>query len=238
MNKIANLAVGLAVSMLILTTAFAEEMSSTIDLKADHAGKDATSFISLIGVWQVEKDGQNQVYAVDGSKWVQGDMSPHARDNATVLYGGKGPDFLKNIKRYGSFPLSIYREVTNFHNGILSVSFKPVSGNEDQAAGIAFNIRETGDYLSVRANALENNLILFVFSNGRRSPLLEVENVPTAPQQWHTLKVAIQGMKIEGYVDNKKYIDYAFKENISGRIGLWSKADSHVLFDSFAVHLK
>jgi hypothetical protein len=139
---------------------------------------------------------------------------------------------------YKAFPLSIYRVVRNFDNGTLSVSFKTRGRKEDQAAGLAFNIREDGEYLAVRANALENNLMLFSFTNGRRSPVLEIEDVPTAPNTWHTLKVVIKGKRVEGYLDDKKYLDYSLKESVSGRIGLWSKADSHVLFKSFIVQSK
>lgn len=228
MNKLKKLAVGLG-ALLIFTSPVAAQ---------DSGSQESRNFNPLIGVWQIEKDGQNQAYAVDGSRWVQGELSPRARDNAIVLYGEKGPDFLKNIAVYKAFPLSIYREVRNFDNGALSVSFKAISGKEDQAAGIAFNIRETGEYLAVRANAIENNLILFSFKNGKRSHVLDVEDVPTSRQQWHTLKIVIQGRKIEGYVDDKKYLDYSLKENISGRIGLWSKSDSHVLFKSFTVQSK
>ena len=228
MNMLKKLVVGLGVLL----------MSTSPVAAQDSGSQESRNFNPLIGVWQIEKDGQNQVYAVDGSEWVQGELSPAAHDNATVLYGEKGPDFLKNIAVYKAFPLSVYREVKNFNNGSLSVSFKAISGKEDQAAGIAFNIRETGEYLSVRANALENNLILFSFTNGTRSHVMDVENVPTAPNKWHTLKVIIKGNKIEGYVDDNKYLDYALQENVRGRIGLWSKSDSHVLFKSFIVQSK
>jgi hypothetical protein len=200
--------------------------------------KVSRDFNPLIGVWQIENDGPDQVYASDGSRWVQGELSPGARDNATVLYGEKGPDFLKNITVYKAFPLSVYRDVKNFTNGTMRVSFKSISGKEDQAAGIAFNLKENGEYLVVRANALENNLVLFSFTNGQRIHVLDIDNVPTSPQQWHTLKVAITGNKIEGYVDDKKYLDYSIKEGISGRIGLWSKSDSHILFKSFTIQSK
>ena len=228
MNKMIKLVVGLGVLLMFILPVAAQEGGS----------QESRDFNPLIGVWQIEKDGPNQVYAVDGSKWVRGTLSPAARDSATVLYGEKGPDFLKNIEVYKAFPLSIYREVKKFDNGTLSVSFKAISGKEDQAAGIAFNIRENGEYLAVRANALENNLILFSFTNGKRSPLMEVENVPTVPNQWHTLKVVIRGKSIEGYVDDKKYLDYELKESVRGRIGLRSKSDSHVLFKSFIVQSK
>jgi hypothetical protein len=228
MNKLKKLIVGLGVLLMFTLPAAAQKGGS----------QESHDFNPLIGVWQIEKDGPNQVYAEDGSKWVQGELSLGARDNATALYGAKGSDFLKNIAVYKAFPLSIYREVKNFNNGTLSVSFKAISGKEDQAAGVAFNIRETGEYLVVRANALENNLILFSFTNGQRSHVMDVESVPTAPQQWHTLKLVIEGNKVEGYVDDKKYLDYSLQENVRGRIGLWSKSDSHVLFKSFIVQSK
>jgi hypothetical protein len=228
MNKLKKNAIGLGLLLMVTMPVAAQEGGS----------QESRDFNPLIGVWEVEKDDTSQVYAEDGSKWVQEDLSLVARDSAKALYGEKGPDFLNNIAVYKAFPLSIYREVKNFENGTLSVSFKAISGKEDQAAGLAFNIREKGEYLAVRANALENNLILFSFTNGQRSHVMDVENVPTAPQQWHTLKVVIKGNKIEGYVDDKKYLDYALKENVRGRIGLWSKSDSHVLFKSFTVQSK
>jgi hypothetical protein len=228
MNKLKTLIVGLGVLLMFTSPVAAQERGS----------QESRNFNPLVGVWQIEKDGPDQVYAVDGSRWVQGELSSAARDNASVLYGEKSPDFLKNVAVYKAFPLSIYRDVKNFTNGTMIVSFKAISGKEDEAAGIAFNIRDTGEYLAVRANALENNLILFSFTNGQRSHVMDVESVPTAPQQWHSLKVVIKGNKVEGYVDDRKYLDYALQENVKGRIGLWSKSDSHVLFKSFTVQSK
>jgi hypothetical protein len=230
MNTLSKLAFGLGVSLMFILLVAAQEVGSS--------GQDSPEFSSLVGIWYVDKDAKDQVYAVDGRKWEQGTLSPAALRNATALYGEKSADILKNIAVYKAFPLSIYRDVTNFTNGTMSVSFKAISGKEDQAAGIAFNIRENGEYMVVRANALENNLILFSFTNRQRSHVLDIDNVPTSPQQWHTLKVVIQGNKIEGYLDEKKYLDYLLKENVSGRIGLWSKSDSHVLFKSFNAQSK
>jgi len=230
MSKLKQLVFGLGILFMSSMPIAAQESGSY--------GQDPPEFNSLIGVWYVEKDGQSSVYSVDGGKWKQGTLSTHARENATALYGEKGPEFFKNIAVYKAFPLSVYREIKNFDNGTLSVSFKAISGKEDQAAGIAFNIRENGEYLAIRANALENNLILFSFTNRQRSHVVDVENVLTASNTWHTLKVAVTGNKVEGYVDDTKYLDYSLKENVSGRIGLWSKSDSHVLFKSFTIQAK
>jgi hypothetical protein len=47
--------------------------------------------------------------------------------------------------------------------------------------------------------------------------------------------VSISGKKVEGYLNGKLYLEHTLAEPVSGRIGLWSKADSHVYFDDFTV---
>ena len=43
------------------------------------------------------------------------------------------------------------------------------------------------------------------------------------------------GAKVAGYLDGKLYLEHVLPQPVSGRIGLWSKADSHVYFDDFTV---
>ena len=45
----------------------------------------------------------------------------------------------------------------------------------------------------------------------------------------------LPGPKVEGYLDGKLYLDHVLPEPVSGRIGLWSKADSHMYFDDYTV---
>jgi hypothetical protein len=174
-----------------------------VDFKGEIPGTEARSFRAVGGDWHIEKDGDAIVYVVGGRE------------------------------RGAEFPLSVFKGVQTFKAGAIEVSFKSISGKEDQAAGIAFNIKPNGDYFVIRANALEDNLILFKMEKGVRSSLKSVAHVPTASGKWHTLKVVINGMKIEGYLDGGKYLDYVLKEDIEGGIGLWSKADSYVVFDKF-----
>ena len=116
--------------------------------------------------------------------------------------------------------------------------FKPLAGRIDQGAGILFNLKPNGDYLIVRANALENNLVLFQFKNGKRSPVKWIRNTPTATKQWHTLKVRITGKKVEGYLDDKLLLQHELPDTISGRVGVWSKADSVVYADDYVISPK
>ena len=82
-----------------------------------------------------------------------------------------------------------------------------VSGRIDQGAGILFNLKPNGDYLTIRANCLENNLVLWKFEKGRRSSVKWISNTPTPSGQWHDLKVRIAGTKVEGYLDGKLYLE-------------------------------
>jgi hypothetical protein len=115
------------------------------------------------------------------------------------------------------------------------VRFEGISGRIDQGAGILFNLKTNGDYLTVRANPLENNLVLWKFEKGKRSSVKWKRNTPTPTRQWHDLKVRIAGAKVEGYLDGKLYLEHTLPEPVSGRIGLWSKADSHMYFDDYTV---
>jgi len=237
MKRLARLFFGLTLSGITAWSAFAQE-GRKFEFKDEAPGKESEVFGSIVGIWHIAKDGSKHVYAVDGRSG-QGLLSQKAEENAKALFGEKSSEFLKHIAAYKEFPLTICKEYPTFKNGTLVVSFKAVSGAEDQAAGIAFNIGQNGEYLAIRANALENNLVLFKFEKGyRRSSLQWISDVPTPSNQWHTLKVTIRGKKIEGYLDDKKYIDYVHHEPIDGKIGLWSKADSYVYFDNFIVEQK
>lgn len=206
-----------------------------LDFEKDTFGAEPKTFSSITGKWVIDKDGQNLVYAVDGRKLESGLVASGVADKAKGLYGERYAEFLDNLEAYKYFPLTIYKDVESFTRGTITVSFKGISGRIDQAAGIVFNIKQNGDYLTIRANCLENNLVLWKMVKGKRSSEVWVRKVPSPSNTWHTLKVVIDGNKVEGYLNGQKYIDYTHKEPISGKIGLWSKADSYVFFDNFTV---
>jgi len=61
-----------------------------------------------------------------------------------------------------------------------------------------------------------------------------VRNAPAASKQWHDLKVRISGNKVEA-IRGKRYLEYTLAANVSGRVGLWSKADSYMHFSDYRV---
>lgn len=145
-------------------------------------GAEPTNVLPVVGTWVVQQDGATKVLAVDGAHWREGTASPRLEAAAISLFAGDAKVFADATKRRASFPLAIVRDVPTFAAGTVTVRFKPLGGREDQAAVLAFAIQPSGDYLILRANALEDNLILFEFKNGRRYALSEVEGVPPPRQ--------------------------------------------------------
>jgi len=192
----------------------------------------------VVGVWTIAQDGGNRVLMVDGSRWKQGQPAANIADKARALYGDRYAEFLDNVQSFAYFPYAVAKDIDDFREGEISMRFKPLAGRIDQGAGILFNLKPNGDYLIVRANALENNLVLFQFKNGKRSPVKWIRNTPTATKQWHTLKVRITGKKVEGYLDDKLLLQHELPDTISGRVGVWSKADSVVYMDDYVVSPK
>jgi len=183
----------------------------------------------------VVEDAGNKGLSVNGAKWAQGQTSAGLADKARALYGERYAEFLDNVQSYAYFPIAVMNDVADFREGTIAVRFKVVAGRIDQAAGILFNVQPNGDYLTLRANPLEDNLVLWKYVKGKRSSVKWIRNTPTPSGQWHELKLKVVGRKVIGFLDGKGYLEHDLPEGVSGRVGLWSKADSVVYFDDFRV---
>jgi hypothetical protein len=206
-----------------------------IDFSDETVGADPKSLVPVVGVWRIENDAGKKVLAVDGRQWKEGQSSAGIADKARALYGERYAEFLDRVQAYAYYPYAVVPAVENFTGGEITVRFEGLSGRIDQGAGILFNLKPNGDYLTIRANCLENNLVLWKFEKGKRSSVKWVRNTPTATKQWHELKVRINGTKVEGYLDGKLYLEDTLAQPVTGRIGLWSKADSYMHFTDYTV---
>jgi hypothetical protein len=120
-----------------------------------------------------------------------------------------------------------------FDNVDVSVRFKPMSGREDASAGIVFRFAE-GRYYVIRANALENNFNFYYYDRGRRQIAGASVKAP-ALGQWHTLRIAAAGDRMQGWLNDQALIDRRDSRFTSGRVGLWTKADSITAFDDLTI---
>lgn len=193
------------------------------------------SFESIIGDWYVAEVGGARGLMVDGSKWRQGTPSASLADQAKRLYGDRYAEFLDGVKAFAFFPLSVYKGECTGDDLTLSMRFYPQAGRIDQGAGIAWSIANDGSYWGARANALENNILFFKVVHGKRTVVQNVRGTPTPTRTWHTFQVHLKGKSLTVELDGKEYLRREMEAPHSGRCGLWSKADSQVLFDDFRI---
>lgn len=67
------------------------------------------------------------------------------------------------------------------------------------------------------------------------APSWTMSATPTASKTWHTLVATLKGRQLTVELDGKHYFEKMLDTAPTGRVGLWSKADSQVLFDEFRV---
>jgi len=116
----------------------------------------------------------------------------------------------------------------------VSMKAKAISGKIDQGMGLVFRFGDPKSYYIVRANALENNFRLYKMVNGKRLQFAGA-NAKVSSGQWHTLRAVARGDHITCWFDGKELIDSHDKTYSTGRVGLWTKADSVIAFDDLTV---
>ena len=205
------------------------------DFAAETVGAMPTTFAAAVGNWSIGIDAGNKVLVVDGRKWSRGQASTGLADKARALYGDRYAEFLDNVQAYAYFPFAVDQQVDNFTNGTITMRFKAIAGRIDQGAGILFDLKPNGDYYAIRANPLENNLVLWRFKHGQRSSVNWVRNVVTPSRKWHDLTMTIEGRELTASVNGKQYMKYTLPAPVSGKVGVWTKADSVVYFDDYTV---
>ena len=133
------------------------------------------------------------------------------------------------------FPLAVFNDVT-FRDGEVSVRIKPVSGRWAQAGGLVWRYRDQNNYYLARANAIQKNVQVFKVENGRRVPLMDAVRHEIPTNAWSILKVGARGNRFQVFMDHRRILqgwDNTFLT--SGKVGLWTMADSVTYFDEFRV---
>ena len=128
----------------------------------------------------------------------------------------------------------------------MSVRFRTISGREDQAAGLVWRWRDVDNYYVVRANALEDNVVLYKVEGGSRTDLPVKGKgrtyglkTPVPRDTWNKLAVRAKGNLFTvslNDVDLFEVQDDTFQG--AGKAGLWTKADSVTMFDDFVVSIE
>ena len=207
-----------------LNTAFglAESKTWNFDKDKTHA---------LPAGWLSEHTGQG----AKGDWQVIADATAPSKPNVLAQLSGDPTGY--------RFPLAIV-DNTSHKDLEMSVRFKTISGKEDQGAGLVWRYRDANNYYIVRANALENNVVLYKVENGKRISLAP-KGTPgktygvkakVPGNVWNKLSVrASDNLFTVSFNDQKLFEveDSTFPQ--PGKVGLWTKADSVIHFDDFTV---
>jgi hypothetical protein len=207
-----------------------------VDVAGDRVGAEPSTFLPMVGHWVVADEDGKKVVMVDGRVWKRGQPAGSLADNARAIYGARHEDFIDNVKAFAYFPIAVAKGIDNFENGDISMKFMMIGGTLDRCAGILFNVKPNGNYLAVRFNGTEDNVVLWTFESGKRSFVKRgVETVPLELGTWHELRVSVQGTQLRAYLDGKLNLEHTLAEPVSGKVGLWSKTDSMTEFTDFTV---
>ncbi|MBM4327585.1 MAG: pyruvate, phosphate dikinase [Deltaproteobacteria bacterium] len=210
----------------ILTESFFREDYNFLERKRPDEPPD---FYINTGHWrQAEADGRT-VWLSDGSQYATW-VSSRAAGLMGRFLGSRYQEFLDNVGAYYYFPLAV-RKGSLLNEGTIRVKVRLLAGLIDQAGGIAFGIRDVGNYFAFRINALENNAILFEFKHSKRFQLATVD-LPIASNTWHALRVETSEYRTKCYLNDRLLIDHRADRTLDGYVGLWTKADSLTEFHS------
>ncbi|MCK1339820.1 hypothetical protein IVB38_28425 [Bradyrhizobium sp. 38] len=137
-----------------------------------------------------------------------------------------------------TYPLLLKND-SSIKDGFVEIKFKAVAGSQDRAAGVVWRAKDANNYYVTRANALEDNVVLYKTVGGVRSPLDVVGrkggygiDVKVLADTWHSLRVDFSGSRFRVSFNGKQLFEVEDSTFVdAGKVGLWTKADSVTLFD-------
>jgi len=163
--------------------------------------------------WKIVDDNGNKVLAQLSEEDVRGHF------NEVVFNGFK----VKNVE--------------------LNVRVKGIKGERDQGGGFVWRFIDADNHYIVRANPLEDNVVLYKMENGERTDLPLVGkgktygvDVEPLGLGWNNLKLTVVDDLFTVYLNDKEIfqvMDKTFPN--AGKVGLWTKADAVTYFDDFQV---
>jgi hypothetical protein len=158
----------------------------------------------------------------------------------TVESDQTSPSSSHVIKQSGraTFPLLLKNDC-EIKDGFVEAQFKAIDGSQDRAGGLVWRARDANNYYVARANALEDNVVLYKTVDGRRSPLDIIGrkggygvSIAVPANVWHCLRIDFKADRFRVSFNGAPLFEVQDSTFIdAGTVGLWTKADSVTLFD-------
>jgi len=140
------------------------------------------------------------------------------------------------------FNVAVYKDLSA-KNVDLSVRLKALHGQIDQGGGFVWRFKDADNYYVVRANPLEDNIVLYKVVNAKRTDLPVLGkgrtygvDVPKLGNDWFDLRLLVQDDLFTVFLNGKQIFqvrDKTFQQ--AGKTGFWTKADAVTAFDDYTI---
>ena len=186
--------------------------------------------LPLVGLWRAGVEAGETTVTADGT------AAPRLNEEQIRRYfGADATSFLASPTTPAIFPLAAATAVHGFAGGELRVEFRLLAGATDQTAGLAFNVRPDHSYLYARYNTKDGDVALWQYERGERTVLAHGElHEQLALGVWHTLTVRLDGRNATAAVNDRLRVTHGLDRDVTGGVGLWTKADSVTSFRRFS----
>jgi len=196
-------------------------------LSGEPSGAEPIAFVVLAGDWKIRNEAGESMLRVDGTNWKTGTPPSALTEKAAALFPASAAAFEKNVLAGLQFPFGVVRQVGTFADGELQVDFNLVGGVSDQFAAILFGLNDDGNHHAFRYNTKDGDTAVWKVVNGQRERVHQGGiPVPVKLGEWHTLRLRIAGTQLTGFVDDTQALTFTLPAPVTGRVGIWSKADS------------
>ena len=190
------------------------------------------NFYTPIGNWSRVVEGGVTRCLQDGSKSGE-NFSCSLKNMMGKMVGPRYQQFLDNIRAYHYFPLAILKD-TYVKDAVIRVTVTPEGGCLDNTGGLIFGLKNISNFFVLSIDALESNVFLFEFINGKRVKKTVAEKKIQSGIK-HIISAQIQGATLKGFLDEEKILEFDAEASLEGYVGLWTKADSKVFFDDMII---
>jgi len=199
-------------------------------------GTEPDDFVVLAGNWTIRDEGGERMLRVDGTTWKTGTPPVNLEAKAARLFPESAATFAERVKAGLLFPYGVEPTVDTFSDGEIQVDFRLIGGASDQFASILFGLNADGDHYAYRYNTKDGDTALWKVVSGQRERIhhggVHLE-VPLG--EWRTLKMRVRGPEITGWVNDTQTLQFTLPSVVSGKVGLWSKADSVTDYRNYRV---
>lgn len=203
---------------------------------AGDVGAEPTEFVVLAGDWTIGEEAGERLLRLNGSQWKPGTPPQSLAAKAALVFPTDAEAFAARVQAGLQFPYGVYTGVDTFSDGEIQVDFKLVGGVSDQFASILFGLTPDGNHHAYRYNTKDGDTALWKVVDGQRERIhhggVHLE-VPLG--EWRTLRMRVRGAEITGWVNDTQTLRFTLPAPVTGRIGLWSKADSVTDYRNYRV---